>query len=116
MRVMVLLPKLTKWLAALAIPAGLAAFWAAQPSHATQTADEIAAAFCAARTADDEARLKPLLSPSLLALIAETEERNRIIADANPDEKPPFGDGIPYQAFPDRADSCKPGAPVVEAD
>jgi hypothetical protein len=104
-----------KWLIALAIPAGLGAFWAAGPSFATQTAAEIATAFCAARTADDEALLRPLLSPSLLALIAEAQERNRIIAEANPDEKPPLGDGIPYQAFPDRADTCQPGEPVAES-
>ncbi|MFI0849452.1 hypothetical protein [Mesorhizobium sp. IMUNJ 23232] len=86
----------------------------AMPARA-DTAAGVATAFCATRTALDEARLKPLLTPSLLAVIAEAEERNRIIAEATPDEKPPFGDGIPYQSFPDRPDTCEPGAPVERA-
>ena len=32
-----------------------------------------------------------------------------MIAKATPDEKPPFGDGIPYQAFPDVAPVCEVG-------
>lgn len=79
------------------------------------TAAGAAAAFCATRTSAIEARLKPLLTRSLLAVIAEAEERNRIVAEATPDEKPPFGDGIPYQSFPDRPDTCEPGKPVERA-
>lgn len=79
------------------------------------TAAEVATAFCATRTSVDEARLKPLLTPSLLAVIAEAEQRNRIIAEATPDEKPPFGDGIPYQSFPDQPDTCDAGKPVERA-
>jgi hypothetical protein len=79
------------------------------------TTSEVAAAFCATRTSADDARLKPLLTPSLLAVIAEAEERNRIIAEATPDEKPPFGDGIPYQSFPDRPDTCGVGTPAERA-
>jgi hypothetical protein len=88
---------------------------AAGPSLAADGAAELAAAFCAARLADSEAKVKPLLTPSLLALIGEAEARNKIIAEANPDEKPPFGDGIPYQAFPDKADTCRPGDAAAEA-
>jgi hypothetical protein len=80
-----------------------------------ETAAEVATAFCVTRTSVDEARLKPLLTPSLLAVIAEAEERNHIIAEATPDEKPPFGDGIPYQSFPDRPDTCEPGKPAERA-
>jgi len=76
---------------------------------ADDAASEVGAAFCAARLEDDEARVKPLLTPSLLELIDEAQARSKAVADANPDEKPPLGDGIPYQAFPDKADTCLPG-------
>ena len=66
---------------------------------AAGTATELAEAFCKTRTTGDAEAVKPLLTPSLLAVIAEAEDRNRIIAESTPDEKPPFGDGIPYQSF-----------------
>jgi hypothetical protein len=42
-------------------------------------------------------------------VIEEAKARNDVIAKATPDEKPPFGDGIPYQAFPDVAEGCEAG-------
>ena len=54
-----------------------------------------------------------LMTPSLLKVIAEAKARNDVIAKATPDEKPPFGDGIPYQSFPDAAPGCEAGE-VVE--
>jgi hypothetical protein len=48
-------------------------------------------------------------------LIVEAEARNAVIAEGAPDEKPPLGDGIPLQSFPDRAPKCAVGA-VKEAD
>ncbi|MEQ1950771.1 hypothetical protein [Mesorhizobium sp. CN2-181] len=56
-----------------------------------------------------------MLTASLLAVIADAEDRNRIIAEATPDEKPPFGDGIPYQSFPDLPDTCTPEKPAERA-
>ena len=70
---------------------------------------ELAERFCAARIADDEAATRQLLTPSLMEAIRKAEERNERVAKARPDEKPPFGDGIPYQAFPDTAPACVPG-------
>ena len=102
-------------LRASALWAGLAMLLAGGPCLAAEGAAELAAAFCTARMADDEAMVKPLLTPSLLALIGEAETRNKVIAEAVPDEKPPFGDGIPYQAFPDKADTCRPGQAAAEA-
>jgi hypothetical protein len=66
-------------------------------------------AFCKARLADDEAATLALLTPSLVEVIDGAKARNDVIAKATPDEKPPFGDGIPYQAFPDRAQGCETG-------
>src|SRR5688572_15809959 len=69
----------------------------------------VAAAFCKARLADDEPATLALLTPSLVKVIEEAKARNDVIAKATPDEKPPFGDGIPYQAFPDVAQGCEAG-------
>ena len=50
-----------------------------------------------------------LLTPSLVKVIEEAKARSDVIAKATPDEKPPFGDGIPYQSFPDVAEGCEAG-------
>ena len=72
-------------------------------------------AFCKARLAGDELATRALLSGSLGAAIDEAEARREIVARAAPDEKPPLGDGIPYQAFPDAAGACEVGR-AFEAD
>jgi hypothetical protein len=69
----------------------------------------VAKAFCKARLADDEAATMALLTPSLVKMIDEAKARSDVIAKATPDEKPPFGDGIPYQSFPDLAQGCETG-------
>ncbi|MDQ2634678.1 MAG: hypothetical protein M3Y78_13170 [Pseudomonadota bacterium] len=74
----------------------------------------VAAAFCKARLADDEAATLALLTPALVRVIEEAKARSDVIAKATPDEKPPFGDGIPYQAFPDAAEDCEPGDSKVK--
>jgi hypothetical protein len=70
----------------------------------------VASAFCKARLADDEPATLALLTPSLVKVIDEAKSRNDVIAKATPDEKPPFGDGIPYQSFPDVAEGCEVGS------
>jgi hypothetical protein len=42
-------------------------------------------------------------------IVEDAEKRNEIIAEASPGEKPPFGDGLPYQSFQDQAPGCTPG-------
>lgn len=94
-------------------PALAAMLWGLSPGGpvaAQETAGELAARFCAARTAGDEEATRALASQALLAAIAEAERRNAAIAAAQPGEKPPLGDGIPWQAFPDMAPQCTPGA------
>lgn len=88
--------------------ASLAAWLAACPAQAEDAA-QIAEAFCAARQADDEAATLKLMTPSLQQAVQDAQARNQVLADANPMEKPPFGDGIPYQAFPDAAPVCNAG-------
>ena len=77
---------------------------------AADTPRAIAEKFCATRLDGDEKALRLLLTASLLKAIEEAEARNDIIAKASPDEKPPLGDGIPYQTYPDMAPECEVGA------
>ncbi len=76
---------------------------------AVERPQEIGTAFCEARLHGDDRAMHSLLSPSLQKAVEEAEARNRIIAEATPGEKPPFGDGIPYQSFPDQAPVCQVG-------
>ena len=81
----------------------------AGPVFAADKPQEIGAAFCEARLHNDNRAMRSLLSPSLQKTIQEAEARNKVIAEATPGEKPPFGDGIPYQSFPDQAPVCQVG-------
>jgi hypothetical protein len=71
--------------------------------------EHVAQLFCLARMADDDAPIRAMLTPDLAAAIASAEDKNAAIAAKTPDEKPPLGDGIPWQSFPDLADSCEAG-------
>lgn len=77
---------------------------------------QIGEIFCIARLGNDMAPVEALLTPELVAAIAEAQAKNDAIQQAHPDEKPPLGDGIPWQAFPDYADQCGPGAITLAAD
>ncbi len=83
-------------------------------ASAEDDARAVGVAFCKARLADDELATRALLSRSLVAAVDEAEARREIVARAAPDEKPPLGDGIPYQAFPDAVGTCEAGR-VIEA-
>lgn len=69
--------------------------------------------FCLARIGNDMAPVTGLLTPGLEAVIAEAEARNDAIAAAHPDDKPPLGDGIPWQSWPDYAATCTVGTVIV---
>lgn len=99
-------------LALLALP-----LFAASPASA-QTATispaEIGQIFCMSRTGNDELLLTGALSDELRTQIAYAEARNDTIATQYPDDKPPLGDGIPWQSFPDYAKTCTVGSVNVE--
>lgn len=91
----------------------------ATPSFAqmvTITPEQVGEVFCIGRTGNDMAPVEGLLTAELTAVIAEAEAKNDAIQKAHPDEKPPLGDGIPWQAFPDYAEQCKPGAVTLMMD
>ncbi len=77
---------------------------------------QIGEIFCIARLGNDMAPVEGLLTADLAAAIADAEAKNDVIQKAYPDEKPPLGDGIPWQAFQDYADQCKPGAVILMMD
>lgn len=86
----------------------------AQAQMVQLSAEQIGDIFCIARLGNDMAPVEGLLSPVLAAAIGYAEARNAVIAAAAPDEKPPLGDGVPWQAFPDYAPVCT--ASVSEPD
>ncbi len=53
-----------------------------------------------------------LFTPDLIKEIALAQRQNDVIAKAHPDEKPPLGDGVPYQGVPDHAPVCQPGTNI----
>ena len=102
------IPLLAAALAILATPT------LAQPI--TLTPQQVGQIFCIARLGNDMAPVEGLLTAGLAAAIADAEARNELIQKAHPDEKPPLGDGIPWQAVPDYADQCRPGNVIFMMD
>jgi hypothetical protein len=100
--------------AALALPALAAGIVPVQAETAGLTPDKIGAMFCRARQAGDTSTIERLTTPALLAAIAHAQAVSDAFLIASPGEKPPLGDGVPWQAHPDRADRCTPGEPVVD--
>ena len=83
---------------------------------ATLEPEQIGQIFCLARLGNDMAPAEALLTPALATAIADAERINAGIAAARPDEKPPLGDGIPWQSYPDYADQCVPGSAIYMMD
>jgi hypothetical protein len=50
-----------------------------------------------------------LVTRSLGEAINAAMRKNDEIAAAVPGEKPPLGDGIPFQSYPDNTPTCRPG-------
>lgn len=80
------------------------------------TPAQIGQAFCLSRLTGDTGPVDGLLSPGLKAAIAEAEAKNDAIQKQAPDEKPPLGDGIPWQSWTDYADQCTVGAVTLMQD
>jgi hypothetical protein len=101
----------------LAVPfAILAVPVVAQDGPITITPEQIAEIFCISRIGNDMAPVEGLLTEGLIAAIGEAEAKNDVIAAAAPDEKPPLGDGVPWQTWPDYAAECAPGAVTLIMD
>jgi hypothetical protein len=79
------------------------------------TPQQIGEIFCLGRLSNDMAPVLALSSPVLATAIAHAQARNDAIQRGAPDDKPPLGDGIPWQSYPDYAPECSPGEPVSSA-
>ena len=82
----------------------------------TITPEQIGQVFCISRLGNDTAPIEGLLTSELKSTIAEAESKNDAIQQQAPEEKPPLGDGIPWQAWPDYADQCSVGATTLMQD
>lgn len=65
--------------------------------------------FCQMRS-EGEPAIRYLLTRSLIAEIDKALAKNDVIAAARPDEKPPLGDGVPFQSYQDFAPDCRVAA------
>jgi len=85
----------------------LALALAAAPAQAVSlTGVQVGDIFCAGRLSGDMAPVEAILTSELQAAISEAEARNDAAEKAAPGDKPPLGDGIPWQSFPDYAPQC----------
>jgi hypothetical protein len=96
-------------LAALAATVLIAPSAHADDSMVTLKANQVGEIFCLSRTGNDEAVIDGILSPDLKQAIADAWTKDDAWEKANPGEKPPLGDGIPWAAWPDYAPGCKVG-------
>jgi hypothetical protein len=80
--------------------------------------EQIGQIFCLSRLGSDEGAIMGILSPELATAIDAAWTANAAWVAANPsDEKPPLGDGIPWQAWPDYAAECTVGlATLMKTD
>jgi hypothetical protein len=82
-----------------------------------ETPVQVAQKFCDTHlpgTIEAEQATMLLLTPSLRAAMDEAVKKNDAWEAAHPGEKPPLGDGVPFQSYPDTPEKCVAGA--VSAD
>jgi len=72
-------------------------------------AAQIGQIFCLSRLGNDEAVIAGILTDGLKKAIAEAEKKDVDYTKRHPGEKPPLGDGIPWQSAPDYAPDCEVG-------
>lgn len=84
------------------------------PAHADDTMatlkpEQIGQIFCLSRVGNDEAVISGILTEELASAIDAAWTANHAWEAANPGDKPPLGDGIPWQSWPDYAAGCAVG-------
>jgi hypothetical protein len=72
-------------------------------------ANQIGQIFCLSRLGNDEAVIAGILTAGLSDAIKAAEDKSDSWARKNPGEKPPLGDGVPWQSSPDYGDTCDTG-------
>jgi hypothetical protein len=105
---------------ALAIVAVAAAFAVPMPASAQDaivlTPAQIGQIFCVSMLGNDMAPVEAILTPGLRSAIADAEAQDAAWAAAHPGDKPPLGDGIPWQDAPDYAATCTVGDVTLMMD
>ena len=81
----------------------------ADDTMVTLKPEQIGQIFCLSRVGNDEAVISGILSEELASAIDGAWAANEAWESANPGDKPPLGDGIPWQAWPDYAAECTVG-------
>lgn len=99
--------------AALAPVPALADNSEAQGQMVVLKANQIGQIFCLSRTGNDDAVIAGILTEDLQTRLRTAEDKNDAWAKQNPDEKPPLGDGIPWQSAADSADTCDIGLVIL---
>jgi hypothetical protein len=97
--------------------AGLALGLTSLPASAqmiTISPVQIGEVFCIARLGNDMAPVSGLLTHGLAEAIATAEKMDAAWEAENPGEKPPLGDGIPWQTYQDYAPECTVGTVLAE--
>ncbi|MEO8882150.1 MAG: hypothetical protein ABI377_01835 [Devosia sp.] len=67
---------------------------------------QIGQVFCISRVGNDMAPVEAIVTPSLKQAIAKADALDAAWQKKNPGEKPPLGDGLPWQASPDYTANC----------
>lgn len=98
----------TLFLAALAVSASVSIV-TADDRMVTLKPEQVGQIFCLSHTGNDEGILKGIISDPLAEAIDAAWERNSAWEAANPGDKPPLGDGIPWESWPDYAAECTIG-------
>jgi hypothetical protein len=92
-----------------AAPPAMAADSEAAGQMVVLKASQIGQIFCLSRQGNDEAVIAGILTDGLRQAIATAEAKDATYASKNPGEKPPLGDGVPWQSSPDYAPKCDTG-------
>lgn len=64
--------------------------------------------FCIGLVGGDMEAVRAAMTTDLNAAIDAALERNDVLQAAQPDEKPPLGDGVPWTGAPDYSPQCTP--------
>ena len=78
--------------------------------------EQIGEIFCIGSLGNDMAPVEGLLTADLAAVIGAAWEKNAAFELANPGDKPPLGDGLPWRSWPDYADGCTVGEALTERE
>jgi hypothetical protein len=79
------------------------------PTMVTLKAEQIGQIFCLSRIGNDDAVIGGILTRDLQQAVAAAEKKDAAYARKHPGEKPPLGDGIPWQSAADYAPQCSTG-------